>query len=478
METLIAVVKKELKSAFRERLVVALGLIVMLLLSASMYSGYVAYTQQQANIENLQKEKRKQWLEQHEKHPHIAAHYGTYVFKPKSILSIFDFGLDSYTGTSIYLEAHYQHEFMFRPAQLRSSMVRFGELSIAMVLKVFLPLLIIFVAFSAYTKERESGTLRLLLSQGVSLGILSWGKIIAISLLVGLTLIPFFVGFTVSWFLDIDNTVIPDISTRLILLIVLYITYLFVLIVLSVWVSLQCKNGKSALLTLLVCWIAATILLPKATANLSESIYPLPSMRAFKAGIQTHKDNGLDGKTSKVQRYEQLKKEMLQKHDVDSIQKLPFNFSGYSMQASEEYSDKIYDFHTKKLRNQLLDQNFISRFTSLINPYQATQNLSMAIAATDIHSTFHFEDEVNKYRRKLIKTMNDDMAYNTKYGEFYEYKVGKDLFEKVPDFRHQTQMVYQVLKQYIIEIISIILWVSFSLLLLNRAHRKANSHYV
>ena len=107
---------------------------------------------------------------------------------------MFDFGLDTYTGTSVYLEAHYQHQFMFRPAQSHSSMIRFGELSSALVLQILMPLLIIFLAYASFTKEKERGTLRLLISQGVTLSSIAWGKIMAYFLILLVILLPFALG--------------------------------------------------------------------------------------------------------------------------------------------------------------------------------------------------------------------------------------------------------------------------------------------
>ncbi|MEO0330115.1 MAG: hypothetical protein AAF223_00290 [Bacteroidota bacterium] len=98
-DVFITIIKKEIKVALRERLVVVLGGVILLLLGLALYTGYLAYQQQQQIITQIQAEKRQEWLNQGDKHPHIAAHYGTFVFKPKTVLSLFDFGLDAYTGT-------------------------------------------------------------------------------------------------------------------------------------------------------------------------------------------------------------------------------------------------------------------------------------------------------------------------------------------------------------------------------------------
>ena len=472
MPTLLLIARKEIKIALRERLIVSLGLIIILLLGVALYAGYVAYQQQQAIIKQTQAEKRQEWLNQGDKHPHIAAHYGTFVFKPKTALSLFDFGLDAFTGTSVYLEAHHQHEFMFRPAQDHSSMIRFGELSAALVLQILVPLLIIFLAFASFTRERESGTLKLLMSQGISFRTLSWGKIVAYGIMLAAILLPFVLGLVLLSVSSIRQDTIPDIAVRTILLALIYGVYLFLFIAFSVWVSLRSSTGRNALLTLLTGWIFLAILMPKTVANLSESFYTLPSMREFKAQIDKDKLNGLDGQTPRSVRMANLEKEYLEKFEVDSVQQLPFNFEGVSMQAGEEYGNKIYDYHLNKLRKIFHQQNRMGSIASLFNPFLAVQHLSMALSGTDMHTFIHFEEKVEEYRRKLIRKMNNDMAENSRYGDFYGYEAGGDLWQEIADFSYQTPTAGDLLRFYYLEILSLFLWVSLVLLLLHIANRK------
>lgn len=472
MHSLILIAKKELKIALRERLIVSLGVIIVLLLGIALYAGYVSYRQQREMITQTQAEKRQEWLNQGDKHPHIAAHYGTFVFKPKTVLSLFDFGLDAYTGTSVYLEAHFQHEFMFRPAQDHSSMIRFGELSAALVLQVLVPLLVIFVAFASFTRERESGTLKLLMSQGISFRMLSWGKILAYGIMLILILLPFVLGLALLSAGNIPNDAIPDVTVRVLLLSLIYGVYLFFFIAFSVWVSLRSSTGRNALLTLLTCWIFFAILMPKTVANLSESFYRLPSMRVFKAQIEADKLNGLDGKTPRSVRMANLEKEYLEKYGADSVQQLPFNFDGVSLQAGEEFGNQVYDLHLAKLRGLFHEQNRLGSIASLFNPYLAVQHLSMALSGTDIHTSIHFEEKVEAYRRELIRKMNNDMAENSEYGEFYEYKAGSNLWQQIEDFSYQTPTTWELLRHYRLELVSLLLWTVLLMILLNYTNRK------
>lgn len=472
MGQVLLIVRKEIRVALRERLVVALGGIIMILLSVALYAGYLSYMQQRSIILKTQVEKRQEWLTQGDKHPHIAAHYGTFVFKPKTVLSLFDFGLDAFTGTSVYLEAHYQHEFMFRPAQDHSSMIRFGELSAALVLQVLMPLLIVFLAFASYTRERESGTLKLLISQGVAFHTLTWGKILANIFMLLAILLPFVLGIGVLSMVGVEQTAIPDIATRTILFVLIYGVYLFLFVAFSVCISLRSSTGRNALLTLLSCWIFLIILMPKTVANLSESFYKHPSMREFKAAIEKDKANGLDGKTPRSVRIANLKKEYLQKYDADSVQQLPFNFDGVSMQAGEEYGNSIYDHHLGKLREIFHQQNRLGNIASLFNPFLSVQHLSMVLSGTDTYTFIHFEEEVERYRRELVRIMNEDMAKNSRYGEFYGYKAGSDLWEQIEDFSYQTPTIWELLKYYWMEVLSLLVWLAAVILLIGYTNRK------
>lgn len=472
MSPLFIVAKNEIRIALREKLVVPFALIITFLLGMALYAGFVSYQQQQVIIAQTQQEKRQEWLNQGEKHPHIAAHYGTFVFKPKTVLSLFDFGLDAYIGTSVYLEAHHQHEFMFRPAQDHSSMIRFGELSAALVLKVLLPLLIIFLTFASFTRERERGTLKLLISQGISFSTITWGKILAYSIMLAIILLPFLIGIMALSLFGFQSQTLPDVAERTLGLMLIYGVYLFLFIAFSVWVSLRSSLGRNALLILLSSWIFLSILMPKTVANLSESFYSLPSIRSFKSAIEQDKAHGLDGKTPRSIRMANLERELLTKYQVDSVQQLPFNFEGVMMQAGEEYSHKVYDHHFGELQKILRQQNQLSSRASLLNPFLSVQNLSMALAGTDIYTFIHFEKVVELYRREMIRKMNNDMAQNSQYGEFYEYAAGLELWKQLPDFSYQSPSLKESLAPSILELVSLLLWVVFILFLIKYTNRK------
>ena len=130
------------------------------------------------------------WLDQGDKNPHSAAHFGRYAFKPSPALAYVDRGLDAYLGTTVWLEAHWQNPFELRPAEDRTALQRFGDLTAALVLQLLIPLFIVLLAFPTFAGERESGTLRLLLSAGAEPRQLALGKAMGLAGALFVVLVP------------------------------------------------------------------------------------------------------------------------------------------------------------------------------------------------------------------------------------------------------------------------------------------------
>ena len=103
---------------------------------------------------------RSQWNEMEPSNPHRAAHFGSYAFKPTSILNSIDEGINSVTGNVLRLEGHVQNDITF---WLLIS--KFGKLRPSLLFQFLIPLFLIFLSFSSYTAEYESGRLKLLINQ-------------------------------------------------------------------------------------------------------------------------------------------------------------------------------------------------------------------------------------------------------------------------------------------------------------------------
>ncbi len=162
------IAKKEFIEMCRDERFRFVGGFVLVLLITTMLAGWSHYRSVTAEREAARNFDEQQWLMQPPRNPHSAAHFGKYAFKPITPISFLDNGVNSYLGIAVWLEAHYQNPFRYRPVEDSTVVQRFGELTAAVVLQLLLPLVIILLTFSTFAGERESGTLRQLLSVGVA----------------------------------------------------------------------------------------------------------------------------------------------------------------------------------------------------------------------------------------------------------------------------------------------------------------------
>ena len=453
------IIKKEITSALREtRIRVAGGFLIVLMLIAVVV-GRQGQSQLQQEREQAQAEMYDTWVNQGQKHPHSAAHYGQFAFKPKPVLSFLDTGLDNFTGVSVFLEAHKQNEVLFSAAQDSNSMTRFGEMTAALILQVLIPLLIIFLTFNIFSKEREEGTLKMIHAQGVAMRDLLLGKVWGTYILVLLVLIPV---MGLAYLLrDQGSTVLdPQTSAKFLVVVVAYALYFLAFVLMSVLVSAFVRRSSVSLLTLLGIWIAACVIVPKATANLASKIYPTPSQFEFRNTIAELVENGIDGHNPSDSRLESLKQATLAQYNVETIDDLPVNWSGIAMQAGEEYTDQVYDQEFSKVEAIFKRQNRLAEWVGFVNPYLAIRHLSMGLSGTDFHHHVTFARAAENYRRGFVKKMNKDMEVNHKPDLAYgDYNVGKEMWASIGPFSYALPSVPDVISMQRISVAALMVWI-------------------
>ncbi|MEM9259834.1 MAG: ABC transporter permease, partial [Bacteroidota bacterium] len=264
-------------------------LIIVLLnamMVAALLTAFENLREQRATVENYRQEVRERWESNPDKHPHRMAHYGYVAFRQPYPLSFFDAGVDSYVGTAVFLEAHRQNTVNFSAASLSTGLLRFGELTGALVLQVLLPLLLFFWGFPVVAGEREDGKLRLVFAQGVTWAELIIGKAMGLFCASLTVLLPaiLLTGIFLAFYLSPEE-LLPTYS-RYGLLALSYGVYLFAVALLTVWVSAISKTAKVALLRLIGCWLLFVLVLPKVSQVVGQVVYPSPSKVAFDRAVE------------------------------------------------------------------------------------------------------------------------------------------------------------------------------------------------
>jgi ABC-2 type transport system permease protein len=439
-----------------------IGIFNVLMLFA-LFSGHKNLVNQQETVEHYSHEVRERWENRPDKHPHRMAHYGYVAFRNRFPLSFFDFGMDSYVGNAVFLEAHKQNTVNFSEASISNGLLRFGEISAGMILQLLLPLLIFFWGFDLVAREREQGTLRILLTQGVSWAELILGKSLGLFALALSIFIPsVIIGFILLFFNEFTSEN-PQSHLRFYFLIISYLAYFFILSVLAILVSAKAKSSKSALTSLIGFWLFFTLILPKVSQVVGQSLFPSPSKIEFDTKVEQKLIKQGDSHNPNDPHFKALKDSLLTTYKVDSTHKLPFNYSGYVMREGEKLSAETYKKHQAVLVEIYKKQQNVVRFTAFLNPYMAIKNLSMALSGTDYSAYNDFQNQAEDFRYKLAQTMNElqikYIANKVKSSADKKAIISSKNWKDLPDFHHQFLNLGMILKNEIVSIISLILWI-------------------
>jgi ABC-2 type transport system permease protein len=464
------------RAVLRNRAVWGLFLLVGLVAGYAAWAGWITFRQQRDTQQHYQEEARRDWLGNPDKHPHRMAHYGHFAFRHRSPLSLFDTGMERFLGNAVFLEAHRQNTVNFSEASFSTGLMRFGELSVAMLLQVLLPLLIFFLGAGSVSADRENGTLRLLLSQGLSGADLIVGHSMGLFVVILTLYVPLLVLAGVLWLAAQQGVPSSDEVIRFGLIVLFYGLYLAFFCVVAVLVSAGSRTTKTALVSLIGIWLVTTMVLPRASQALGTYVYALPSKTQFQSAIQA--DISLEGDSHNPDdpHYRALKDSLLRAHSVASVEQLPFNYSGYVMAEGEKISAEIYNRHYQTLLDRFEQQNQFARAMAFLDPYLAIKNLSMALAGTDFSSYVDFQRQAETYRYALAQKMNDlQIRYisNKKPSPTDKgYVINRKYWQEIPDFTYRALPVVRVLQAEWVSIAAFAGWLILLLLLIQRtAHR-------
>ena len=444
----------EWKGFLRDKLFLFFISFFVILLFIVTFFGIVQNNKQIKSQNKAHSHIRAQWDEMNPSNPHSAAHFGTYAFKPNSILNSLDEGVNAVTGLVLRLEGHKQNEVAFSEASQSLTVSKFGKFKVSLLFQFIIPLFLIFLAFNIYTSEISSGRLKLLLVQGNSLRKIVFAKVFSLLSLATILLLFAIIAQCLFNFSNIEL----DQVIRLNVFFWSYFIYYFIIISFTVLLSLILKKSTSALSLTIITWLLWTIFLPKTIGNFTESLTPLSTRIELTEKMKEDRSKGIDGHNPFDDRKKELEQEILARYDVDSISDLPINFAGILMQADEEYGNKVWDKHYGDLYENLETQKRNYQFSGFINPFASLQSLSMASAGTDLFHHLDFLNTAESYRRYFIKTLNDEYAFGGSRTGERGWKASNEFFRSIKDFSYKEANFLSILSKYLVDIFCLLFW--------------------
>lgn len=399
MNIIKQITRDELRFWHRSKLAATILIIGTLLTVVAVVVNTVQMQHAKHEREELQTTSETQFLDQPDRHPHRMVHYGHYVFRSPSPLSIIEPGVDAYTGTSIFLEGHRQNSAMFSDQRQASGMTRFSSLTPSFLLQVLVPLFIILIGYASVTREKEAGTLNIIVTQGINLWHLIIGKYVAIVSSALLMLFPLIIA---SVWATLNGEALLVTST----FVMGYVAYILIWSGLVLAVSAMSNKSSVSFTVLVALWIALCILIPRIASSTAATIAPTAGkLETDFAVLESLRKLG-DGHNAKDPAFEKLKQDLFKQYNVDKVEDLPINFRGAVAQFSEQKLTTVLNkFAEQRMQDELAQAN-IARYFGWLTPTTAMRSFSMSIAGTSLETHHRFLREAEQLRFDFVQALN------------------------------------------------------------------------
>lgn len=433
------VAAKEFLEMRRDRRLLALFAFAALLTLASLGFGAAENARLTRERAAAAEADRLLWTSQGAKNPHAAAHFGQYAFKPTSPLSLADPGVDPYVGSAVWLEAHKQNEAQFRAARDGGIAARLGGLSAAFILQTVAPLIVLLAGFASFSGERESGTLKQLLSLGARPRDLLAGKAVALLGASAALLAPAAIGaaVAVATMTDANRFSLADQFLRLAAMTAGYAVYLAGFVFLALGVSALAKSSRAALVTLLAFWLVNSFLAPRLATDVARGLAPTPTAQEFRAAIAKDKAKSF-GHDETHPAFIAFRDEVLKKYGVKDVKDLPVSFRGLSLRKDDENGYAIFDRHFGALQGAYERQDALRASAGFLFPLLALRPFSMAFAGSDSRAQFDFAAAAEAHRRDIQNEVSDNIIH---FQRDESYVAGTELWKRIAAFSYRAPAV-------------------------------------
>ncbi|MGD0783717.1 MAG: ABC transporter permease subunit, partial [Candidatus Aminicenantales bacterium] len=229
---------------------------------------------------------------------------GAAVFHPASPLSLLAAGMEALYPTSIETVGFVSEQgavTRFNNSAGLGNPFRFlyGPLDLSAIVSVVLSILAVLFIFNAVSGEKERRTLSQVFANSVSRTTVVLAKMTAAFLLLS---VAFLAGLLTGIFIlaleGFEIWASGEIFRPFLIAAGLSILYIFVMVNLGLLVSIRARSSLSAMLTLVLCWVAVFMLVPKAGVIASKILRPVKSQQVIdlekeRLRVQLQKD--LDG---------------------------------------------------------------------------------------------------------------------------------------------------------------------------------------
>ena len=461
MNTALIIASEEWRYWLRSSLAISVvALFTIILIAVSLLTS-LRISEEDTERSHHQSEAEQSFLSQPDRHPHRMVHYGHYILRTSPPLALFDPGLDSVTGQSMFLEGHRQNSATFSALGASADLGGLSWLTPAMIYQIFAPLLIVLLGHSAIVREREAKSLAPLLAQGVSGFQIVAGKTAALLLFVLFLLIPLLVSAALS--LPKGEDILTVVS-----LLIVYFLYLSVWVILTLSVTTMLQKRPAIIAVLAALWLTLTLVLPSIAVNVAARLAPVSGKIETELAMLTEVRNVSDGHNVNESDLEQLRSSLFEEYGVNRVEDLDVNIRGIvSQRAEEKLTESMNIFADRRMEGEVRQAKVVMKH-GWASPMLAIAFASRALSATDLEHYHHFLRQAETLRYDFVQGLNevhseqlsyaDDINRNLSEASYNRTRIDAENWGLLDEFRFETTTSTKRLKSAGLPIMMLITW--------------------
>jgi ABC-2 type transport system permease protein len=309
------------------------------------------------------------------------------------------------------------------------------------------------------------------LSTGVGQADLFWGKASALTLVIGVTLLPAaLVIVGVLWWLAGGDS---QALTRLALLCLTYVVYFCVFGGLTLAASAYGRTSRASLVIMVGVWGFFCLVTPRAGSELAGVFEPLPSTAELARQSKLALEKGVDGQTEKEVAIEAIIKDLMaEKGMADTGLLVDDNIlNGIELRAEAKWENQAFEHVMGNYEDKISAQEAAASWMGVVSPYVAMRSLSAGLSGTDYAHHRHFTDYAESWRQAFIDQLNE--AFSERAGnEGWNYRAGPELWKQAPPLDYRAPSAAFALETHALSLVSLLCWFVLAFALAFMAARR------
>lgn len=444
----------------------AVALAIALLLA--LVSGLKADQAEADALRTAAERVQQEWEAQPPKNPHMAAHYGILVYRPRAPLQAIEPGVLPYQGAVTFLEAHNRNAPMLSPASVRAAESRYGGTRFSPMLQIAGGFLALVLGFLVGSRESRRGMTTLLRGSGTRGGPMVAAKAIVAGTIVLTASAP----SLISAAFELGSV---DAGARYAVLACASLLHLFVLAGIGVAAGQWLGSARFGLAAVAFAWGMSALITPRMADIAAEQLVPLTQATLNKT-IAADFKKGPDGHAD-TEANALFERNILKEYGVERRDELPVNFDALLMQADEDYRGGVYDQRLAEAEAVRERQDRVRQTAWMLGPTPVMLDLSIRIAGADADTQRQFDESAEIFRRDLVGRLNRHMAVSSESGD-WSWTPEDGYYASFSAFRPPTPTLRDDLPKLLLGMFALLVWTLIALGALVLAAHRFNARAV